>query len=266
MTYEVLALRYASTGPGRLRRDNFIVAVDAHDGPMPLDYFIWAIRDGERTVVVDTGFGADAAARRGRSLMRTPAQALQSVGIDPATVEDVILTHLHYDHAGGLDAFPRARFHLQDDEMAYATGRPVCHACLRNPFEVDDVVDVVRLVYAGRVVFHAGEGTVAPGITVHRIGGHTGGLQAVRVATARGPLVIGSDAFHFSENRKRRTPFPLVYNVGEMLEGYLRCEALAGGDDTLLIPGHDPEVLRRWPRFQCDDPDAVKLHEAPTAP
>ena len=67
--------------------------------------------------------------------------------------------------------------------MAYATGRPVCHACLRAPFEVDDIIDAVRLVYAGRMVFHAGEGVVAPGVTVHRIGGHTGGLQAVRVAT-----------------------------------------------------------------------------------
>jgi len=261
--YEVLALRYATSGPGRRRAENFLGAVAPHDAPMPLDYFIWTIRGGGRTILVDTGFDANAARKRGRKLLRSPADALVSVGIDPRQVADVILTHLHYDHAGCLGLFPAARFHLQDAEMAYATGRPICHACLRQPFEVEDVLATVRLVYGGQVVFHDGTGTIAPGVTVHRVGGHTGGLQVVRVMTERGPLVLGSDAFHFSENRRLRNPFPLVFHVGETLEGYLRCEELAGGDESLLIPGHDPEVLRRWPPRLPEDPDTVSLHEKP---
>jgi len=258
-TYEVLALRYATTGPERPRRENFMPGMDLHDGPMPLDYYVWVIRGHGRLVVVDTGFGAEAAAERGRTLLRAPAELLAEAGVVAAQVEHVVLTHLHYDHAGSLDAFPRATFHLQDEEMRYATGRPMCHACLRAPFGVSDVLEAVKLLYAGRIRFHDGMSELFPGITLHRVGGHTGGLQVVRVMTGRGPLVLASDAFHFSENRLRRAPFPLVYHVGEMLEGFRRCEELAEGRDDLLIPGHDPAVRERWPALSDDLPDIVRL-------
>lgn len=262
--YDVLAIRYAVSGPERRRGQNFLESADLHDAPMPLDYYIWAIIGAGRAIVVDTGFDQDAARKRGRILLRRPVDALKAAGIDPDSIEDVIITHLHYDHAGCLGSFPNARFHLQDAEMSYATGRFMCHTCLRQPFEAEDVVSTVRLLYRERIRFHDGESEIAPGVSVHRIGGHTGGLQVVRVQTKRGPLVLASDAFHFSENRLRRNPFPLVFHVGEMLEGYRRCEQLAGGDDDLLIPGHDPDVRRRWPKLREDDPDIVLLHEAPT--
>lgn len=262
-TYEVLALRYARTGPGRERRENFITGMDLHDGPMPLDYYIWVIRGNGRLVVVDTGFGEEAARERGRELLHEPSRLLARAGVDAATVRDVILTHLHYDHAGSLDAFPAATFHLQDEEMRYATGRPMCHACLRAPFRLRDVLEAVGLVHAGRVRFHDGDAEPFPGISLHRVGGHTGGLQVVRVATERGPLVLASDAFHFNENRIRRAPFPLVHHVGEMLEGFRRCEELAGGDESLLVAGHDPEVRERWPELIPGFPDIVRLDLPP---
>lgn len=262
-SYEVFALRYATTAPGRSRSENFLPGMDLHDGPMPLDYYVWAIRGQGRSIVVDTGFTQEAADARGRVMLHDPVDLLARIGIVAADVEDVILTHLHYDHAGSLSAFPSARFHLQDDEMAYATGRPMCHHYLRAPFNVADVLETVKLVYAGRVVFHRGEAELCPGVTVHRIGGHSGGLQVVRVATAQGPLVLASDAFHFNENRHRRAVFPLVANIGEMLDGFRVCEELADGREDLLIPGHDPEVLQRWPRADPGFADIVRLDLSP---
>lgn len=147
--------------------------------------------------------------------------------------------------------------------MAYATGRPMCHHYLRAPLNLADVLEAVKLVYADRVTFHRGEAQLCPGVSLHRVGGHSGGLQVVRICTARGPLVLASDAFHFNENRQRRAVFPLVANIGEMLEGFRLCEELAGGREDLLIPGHDPEVLQRWPRVDPDFADIVRLDIAP---
>ena len=59
---------------------------------------------------------------------------------DPASIRDVVITHLHYDHAGNLNLFPNARFHLQDREMQFATGRHMCMGCMRGAFDVEDVV------------------------------------------------------------------------------------------------------------------------------
>ena len=115
----------------------------------------------------------------------------------PTTISDIIVTHLHYDHAGNLDRFPNARFHLQDREMSYATGRCMCNGMLRHPFSVEHVTLMVRHVYGERVTFHSGDGEIAPGVTVHRVGGHSDGLQVVRVETARGPVVLASDAAHY---------------------------------------------------------------------
>ena len=181
--------------------------------------------------------------------------------MDAAEVNDVILTHLHYDHAGCLDAFPKARFHLQDAEIAFATGRCMCHQVLRAPMELEDVLDTVRQVYAGRVLFHDGSATLAPGISLHLVGGHSGGLQIVRVHTPRGWVVLASDATHFWENIRRRQPFPLVVDVHKMAEGWRVCEELADGPDH-VIPGHDPLVLTRFPA-EAGGIEAVRLDLAP---
>ena len=158
----------------------------------------------------------------------------------------MIVTHLHYDHCGNHDLFPRARYHLQDGEMGYATGRCMCHAYLRMPFEADDVVAMVRKVFDGRVSFHDGDSEVAPGITLHRIGGHSKGLQCVRVATRRGPVVLASDATHLYAHVEGGRVFPITYNIGEVLEGYETLKRLAPSP-AHIIPGHDPAVLDRYP-------------------
>ena len=119
--YQVLALRYA-TQTTRTRQDNFLAAVADPDVAMPMDYFIWVIRNAAHTIIVDTGFGHADATRRERPIMRLPCQALAAIGIDAATVADVVITHLHFDHAGTLGDFPRARFHIQQTEVQFVVG------------------------------------------------------------------------------------------------------------------------------------------------
>jgi glyoxylase-like metal-dependent hydrolase (beta-lactamase superfamily II) len=241
--YEVYALKYAHHA--RRASENFIGG-DPHDGPMPLDYFVWLVRGEGREIVVDTGFSAAMAAKRGREHLRCPAESLQLLGVDAKRVKDVVITHLHYDHVGNFERFPAATLHLQELEMRYATGRYMCSECFRGAFEAEDVVGVVRRVYQGRVRFHDGDSELAPGISLHLIGGHTMGLQVMRIATRRGALLLASDASHFYANMEEARPFPIVWSVADMLDGYGRMRALAESP-AHIIPGHDPLVLERYP-------------------
>jgi glyoxylase-like metal-dependent hydrolase (beta-lactamase superfamily II) len=241
--YEVYAIKYAQHA--RRASENFIGG-DPHDGPMPLDFFVWLIRGEGREIVVDTGFSAATAARRQREHLRCPTEGLGFLNADSKRIKDVVITHLHYDHVGNFDLFPAATFHLQDREMHYATGRHMAQPVFRGAFDVEDVVGMVRNTYAGRVRFHDGDATIAPGVSLHLIGGHTMGLQVVRVATRRGWLVLASDASHFYANMEQGRPFPIVFNVADMVEGYARLRELADSP-AHIIPGHDPIVLQRYP-------------------
>ena len=148
-----------------------------------------------------------------RVIYKPIAEGLKAIDIAPDSVKNVIVSHLHYDHCGNYDTFPNARFHVQDTEMAYATGRCMCHQHLRVPFEEEDVVAMVRKVFAGRVTFHDGVSQVAPGITVHKIGGHSKGLQCVVVKTKRGPVVLASDTTHLYAHIERAacSPSPTMW-------------------------------------------------------
>jgi glyoxylase-like metal-dependent hydrolase (beta-lactamase superfamily II) len=238
--FELFAIRYANLG-GRTQNENAIGG-DLHEAASDLDYFVWVARRSDRTFLIDTGFAPPAAKARGRDLIRSPAEGLSLLGLDAGAIEEVVITHLHYDHAGTLSDFPKATFHLQDREAAFATGRCMCHAALRHAFDVEDIVSYVRHLYDGRIAFHDGTAELADGLTLHRVGGHTAGLQVVRVWTARGWVVLASDASHLYLNMRRELPFPVVHNVEDMLEGFRTVHALADSPDH-VIPGHDPLVM-----------------------
>lgn len=241
--YELYAIRYATR---EARRADHFIGGDPHDGPMPMDYFVWVAVGRERTFIIDTGFTAEVAGKRGRTFLRCPVDALALLGLDAKAVSDVILTHMHYDHVGNFHKFPAATFHLQAAELAYATGPLMRFPRLAHSFEVDDVVGVVRLNFARRVMFHTGAAELAPGISLHAVGGHSAGLQFVRVQTVRGPVVVASDVTHFYENMDSGRPFTTALDVGLMLEGFARLRAQASSLDH-IVPGHDPEVMRRYP-------------------
>ena len=225
-----------------------------------MDYFIWVLQRDGRTILVDTGYDDEEAARRGRPVIRNPNEALAPLRITPDTIDTIIVTHLHYDHAGGLRHFPNATIHLQAAEMAYATGPCMCHQTLKSPFTGDHICEAVQRLYSGRVIFHEGDSEVADGVTVHRIGGHSRGLQAVRVRTDTGWLCLASDASHYYENFQLEKPFPIVVDIEDMLKGFATLRKLASRPD-LIIPGHDPLVRTYYPQWQ--DSHVTRLDRGP---
>ncbi|MBI0328875.1 N-acyl homoserine lactonase family protein [Burkholderia plantarii] len=260
--YEVYALRIGSNAQ-RTARENFFF--DACCGPpdasMPLDYFFWVVRDASRTVIVDTAFPISTGVRRERQMMRSVGDALAGLDIDPASVTDVIITHLHWDHAGNLDLFPNARVHVQGAELRFCTGTEMRHPALRKIYDREDVLQAVGILYDGRLVVHEGTSEFAPGIEMCLVGGHTPGSQVVRVATRRGHVVLAADAAHLWANVRGRLAFPILHDLAKVLDAFETIDALADGPDH-VIPGHDPLVASVFPRFR-DDPHTFCLHEDP---
>jgi glyoxylase-like metal-dependent hydrolase (beta-lactamase superfamily II) len=238
--YQVYAVRYAH----RATNSSEVFYRDLHQAPMTMDYFVWALTDGTRTVVVDLGFTEEVGTRRGRQFLRCPSRGLAEVGIDCARVEHVVLTHFHYDHVGNHALFPRATFHVQDAEMGFYTGRHAAAPAFRHSIEVEDVCALVRLNYEGRVRFVDGRAEVLPGIAVERVGGHTAGMQVVTVATGRGRAVLASDAAHYYRNLEERIPFNTLHDLPGTYAAFDRVRELADAPG-LIVPGHDPLVLER---------------------
>jgi glyoxylase-like metal-dependent hydrolase (beta-lactamase superfamily II) len=241
--HEVYAICYGSHG--RKRAENYIFG-DPHDEMTSIAYFVWVIKGPHGTFVVDTGFDEAAAKERGRKISHPVGEGLRAIGVDPDKVENVIATHMHWDHAGNYDLFPKARYHIQDGEMAYATGRCMCHQMLRIPFSESDVLAMVKKVFAYRCEFHDGDSELAPGITLHKIGGHSKGLMSVRVKTRRGYVMVTSDAIHLYSHIDEGRVFPITYSVGDTLEGYRKIQKLASSRNH-IVPGHDPDVLKLYP-------------------
>lgn len=261
-TYEVLALKYAELN--RTRGSNFLNPDDDHASPMPMDYFLWVIRNDKTTIVFDTGFDRAEGARRGRNVLIEPQDVLATVGVDARLVDTVAISHMHYDHAGTLGNFPSARFHLQEAEMQFCTGHEMLNDSEQQAFTSDHVKTMVDMVFDKRVTFLNGEGEIAEGISLHPVPGHTAGMQCMRVPTERGWVVLASDAAHFYENWTDRNPFSICWSLEKMFESFDRIEELADSEDH-VIPGHDPLVRSRYPAASDDLAGWVTLlHASPT--
>lgn len=258
--WDVHAIRYAERN-ARRRGDSFIFD-ENHDAPHPMDYYLWVLRRDGRTILVDTGYDVTEAAARSRPILSDPRDAIRPLGLTAEDIDEIIITHLHYDHAGGMKLFPNARLYMQAAEMAYATGPCMCQDALRAPFTGDHICEAVQRLFSGRVIFFDGDGAIADGVTVHRVGGHSRGLQCVRVRTEAGWLVLASDAAHYYENFIARKPFPIVVDMEDMLNGFDLIQSLASRPG-LVVPGHDPEVRRRFPAGST--PESWRLDRGPLA-
>lgn len=242
--YRVYALRYGHREA--LRGEHFYGHDPCGDASMPMDYFIWAVVGPQATVVVDAGFTPEVGQRRGRTHLASPLDLLASIGVRAAAVDHVVITHLHYDHSGYLPSFAAARYLLQEREMAFWTGRYAGRGEFRHLCEASDLAFLVRANVEGRVRQLSGDAEVLPGVTVHLVGGHTPGLQVVRVPTEQGWVVLGSDATHYRENLETDRPFAIVHTLPLMYDAFDRLHELAG-PDGIIVPGHDPAVLDQFP-------------------
>jgi glyoxylase-like metal-dependent hydrolase (beta-lactamase superfamily II) len=255
---EVYAVKFGAMTGGNQGRFFQHAPAQYLDRPGHLDFTVWVIRTGRGDIVVDAGLTHEVSRRRDRPIFQLPSEAVRLVGADPATVSHLILTHLHYDHAGDLDPFSTARVVVQQAEMQFWTGPYARRGEFGRLVEVHDLQRLVALNLNGRLLQVSGDRELVPGVTVHLVGGHTPGMQIVSVVTARGTVVLASDASHLQAHVAEDQPADVAADVVRMYSAFDRITELASSPE-LIIPGHDPEVFTRFPAVPGLEGTAVRI-------
>ncbi len=245
--YTVNAIRYGRTP--NFPVSNLVPGADPKR-TIGMALIYWLIRGQGRTVLVDAGFyrpqffTADWLPTRNFAL---PQETLGRLGLKPADVTDIILTHMHFDHADGLDLFPNARVWIQHEEYTYYTGAAWQNQNTHGGIDRDDVLALVRINLAGRVRFVEGDSQeIFPGIRCYTGGKHTFASQYIGVATAAGTVVLASDNLYLYENLDRHLPIAATLDPVANLKAQDRMRSIAS-EPRLIIPGHDPAEFDRFP-------------------
>ncbi len=247
---EVLAVRYGHRVTSRAESYLNYHLYGEPDEDLDIDYYFWVIRDtvtGE-TILIDTGFSPQAGDRRRRAHWTTPAQVLpEQLGIAPEDVKTIVISHAHWDHTGNIHQFPHAQLVLAEAEYAFWTGPIAGRRHFAAHAEPADIADLAVAREQDRLTLFTGQLTLAEGIELVEVGGHTPGQAIATVATASGgTVVLASDAVHFYEEVERDRPFAIVADLPAMYRAYDTLAQLASQPDTRLVAGHDPLVRERF--------------------
>lgn len=244
---EVIVVRYGTRQTTKSECYYNFRAYREPDAEITMDYFFWIFRNDEQTIVIDTGFSPEAALARKRQPVVSPADALARLGIDPAEVKLLVLTHAHYDHAGNLGLYPNAEIVMSRREFEFwetdMGKRPqYCHHI--DPL---DIQRIQALAQAGRITLLDGPvNTLIPGIELHEIGGHTPGQLAVIIEMPEGPVILASDAIHYYDELELDRPFAVLDSLADMYQGYAQIREWLLRPGAVVIPGHDPAVMNRF--------------------
>jgi glyoxylase-like metal-dependent hydrolase (beta-lactamase superfamily II) len=245
--YEVIAVRYGTLLAPRSALYLHWDAYGEPDGDERLDYFFYVLRNGDETIVLDTGFHPDAGERRGRTCLTAPRDALAALGIDPSGVSRVIVSHLHYDHIANLDLFPRARVYVPERELSFWGSDIARHPQFSRHVEPDAIAKLISLEkQQNRVDRYDGTQELVPGIRAITVAGHSPGQQIFVVSTAGGSIVLASDAAHFYDELEYNRPFAVLVNLLEMYKAYETLRELRRDLGAVIVPGHDPRVTDRF--------------------
>jgi len=256
--WEVLAIRYGSL---RTHKSELVYRYDSYgepDGEVEMAYYFWLLRREGETVLVDTGFDPSVGARRRRTCLCPPLEALRRLGVDAESVETVVITHFHYDHVGNVGAFPRAQFIVPRKELDFWTGSLARRFQFASHIEADEVARLEQLAADGRIRLTDGTEEVLDGVTAISVGGHSPGQQVTTVVAAEGVVALASDAVHFYDELELERPFGVIADLAEMYAAYDALKELADAG-AAVVPGHDPDVLRRFPAVEDSDGNAVRL-------
>jgi glyoxylase-like metal-dependent hydrolase (beta-lactamase superfamily II) len=242
--YEVYAIRYATIPEFPVAS---LVAGADRERKLDIAMLVWLVRGNGRNILVDSGFYRDQFFRQWHVIDYVkPSEALRGAGLSPDDITDVVVTHLHWDHADGMDLFPKARIWIQKDELQYYAGEAWQSRGTHGGIDPEDVLMAVKLNTQGRIGLVNGDAQeIIPGVTCYTGGRHTYASQYVGVTTRAGIVVLASDNMYLYENLEKHLPIAATLDRDSNLRAQDRMKQLAASE-RLIIPGHDPAVMKNF--------------------
>jgi glyoxylase-like metal-dependent hydrolase (beta-lactamase superfamily II) len=246
--YEVYAIRYATIADFPV---SSLVAGADRSRKMDIAMMVWLVRGNGHNILVDSGFYRDQFIKQWHPKdFVKPSEAIARLGLKPEDITDVVITHMHWDHADGMDLFPKARIWLQKDELEYYAGAAWQSRNTHGGIDPDDILAAVKLNTQGRVTLVNGDAQeILPGVTCYLGGKHTYASQYLGINTAQGTVVLASDNMYLYENLDKHAAIAQTLDAESNLRAQDRMKQLAA-DPRLIIPGHDPAVMTRFPNPQ----------------
>jgi len=252
--YEIYAIKYATLKGYPL---GGLVEGESRATKLDIGMYIWLIKGGGRTMLFDCGFYRPQFMRQWKpGDYEIPSAAIGRMGLKPTDITDVIISHIHWDHADGFDLFPNAKIWIQKEELEYYAGEAWSGGKKRTAADPDDIVGIVRMNTEGRVGLVNGDAQeFLPGITAYLGGKHTYASQYIGVKTAAGTVILASDNVYMYLNLEKHEPIAQSLDRESNLRAQDRMKQLAAKPE-LILPGHDPAVMTKFPEVA---PNVVKI-------
>jgi glyoxylase-like metal-dependent hydrolase (beta-lactamase superfamily II) len=244
--YTIEAIRYATVAKFPLSN---LVMRAPRDQFTDIAMVIWLVRGGGHVILFDSGFHRQKWIDQFHVTdFLSPDEAVKLAGVDPAQVTDVIISHAHWDHMGGIDLFPSATIWIQKAEYEYYSGAAWQPGGRHGGIDPDDIQELVRRNMNGKLRYVNGDDAeIFPGIRAYTGARHTYASQYIRVE-GEPPFVLASDNCYLYENLKSHwgsATFDPADQPGN-LAAQDRMVTLAGSPDR-VVPGHDPAQFEKFP-------------------
>jgi glyoxylase-like metal-dependent hydrolase (beta-lactamase superfamily II) len=251
--YEIYGIRYATIKDFSVAG---LVAGADKDRKQDIAMYVWLIKGGGKNILFDCGFYRDKFVKRWKPAeFMKPSDAIEKAGLKADDITDVIISHIHWDHADGFDLFPKAKIWIQREELEYYSGE-AWQSRRTAAGDAEDVLGLVKLNTEGKVgLVHGDAQEILPGIICYTGGKHTYQSQYIGVKTAAGVVVLASDNVYLYENLEKHVPIAATLDADSNLRAQDRMKGLAGSE-RLIVPGHDAGVMKK---FEVVGPGVVRI-------
>ena len=257
-TYEAYAVRFGILPAFAV---SGLVAGAERGRTLDIPVMVWLLKGSNgRQVLVDSGFYRQKFLDQWKPRdFRTPAAAVESAGVKPDAITDIIISHAHWDHVDGADLFPKATVWIQREEYRYYTGEAWHTRGRPGGVDAEDMQALLKINTEGRLRFVEGDDQeIIPGLRCYTGGKHTFASQYVSAKTDAGTVVFGSDNIYVYENLEKHVPIAATFGPegpASNLQAQDRIRTLAS-DPRLIVPGHEPLVFEK---FQAVSPGVVRI-------